>query len=209
MLLLQNEEQVVEQVEKEPDEKKQPSAKGMGEIPTLSVKLMVIIAVVVAMLAFANGLTKDAIAANEKKTSDEARFALFSEADSFDAISAELSEDDKKYITEIYEAKKDGSTVGYCISVYANGFGGKVSMIVGVSTDGLVSGVKVVDHSETAGVGERIISNGQILNQFVNVSSNSLSSVSTISGASITSKAVIEGVTRALKIADTLTDKGY
>ena len=82
-------------------------------------------------------------------------------------------------------------------------------MIVGISTDGLVSGVKVVSHSETAGVGERIISNGSILSQFTNVSSSSISSVSTITGASITSRAIIDGVKKALEAVTPIIDGGY
>ena len=82
-------------------------------------------------------------------------------------------------------------------------------MIVGISVDGLMTGVKVVSHSETPGVGERIISNGSILSQFVNASENSIASVETITGATVTSKAIIEGVSKAFEaVSQLLTDGG-
>ncbi|MBQ2720462.1 MAG: FMN-binding protein, partial [Clostridia bacterium] len=171
--------------------------------------LMIIIAAVVLMLAVVNGLTKDRIAENAKKANDEARISLFAEADSFDPTSVELSEDLAKYVGEVYEATKDGNTIGYCVSVAYNGFGGKINMIVGISADGLITGVKVVSHTETAGVGERIISNGSILSQFVNASANSISSVSTITGATVTSKAIIEGVQKALEAVAPILNGGY
>ena len=195
--------------ENPPIKKEKPVKKSNGEIQTLSFKLMLIIASVVLMLAVVNGITKDRIAANEKKANDEARSAIFTEATDFSPVSADLSEDLVKYVGEIYEAKKDGNCIGYCVNVSSNGFGDKINMIVGISTDGLVSGVKVVSHSETAGVGERIISNGSILSQFTNVSSSSISSVSTITGASITSRAIIDGVKKALEAVTPIIDGGY
>ncbi len=189
--------------------KDKPQKKGNGEIQSLSFKLMIIIASVVLMLAVVNGLTKDRIAANEKKANDEARSAIFTEANDFSPVSIELPNDLGKYVGDIYEAKKDGTRLGYCVSVTSNGFGGKINMIVGISTDGLISGVKVVSHSETAGVGERIISNGSILSQFTNVSSSSISSVSTITGASITSRAIIDGVKKALEAVAPVMNGGY
>ena len=170
---------------------------------------MIIIASVVLMLAVVNGLTKDKIAENEKKANDEARISLFADATSFEPTSTDYSEDLTKYVSEIYEATSNGDTLGYCVSVTYNGFGGAINMIVGVSTDGLITGVKVVSHSETAGVGERIISNGSILSQFVNASENSIASVETITGATVTSKAIIEGVSKALEaVSNLLTDGG-
>lgn len=215
MMLLNNIEETSE-VSVETAEEKTVSApkekkvrKSGGELQTLSFKLMIIIAAVVLMLAVVNGLTKDKIAENAKKANDEARIALFSDATAFDPISLELTEDLTKYIGEVYEATKDGETLGYCVNVISNGFGGEISMIVGISGDGLITGVKVVNHTETAGVGERIISNGSILSQFVNASANSITSVSTITGATVTSKAIIDGVQKALSAVAELTQGGY
>jgi electron transport complex protein RnfG len=192
-----------------PAVKERPVKKPENEIVTLSFRLMIIIAAVVLMLAVVNALTKDKIAENEKKANDEARAALFPEATSFTPMSVSLSDDLAKYVGEIYEAAGGQGSSGYCVNVSNNGFGGKINMIVGVSTDGLITGVKVITHEETAGVGERIISNGSILSQFVNVSSSSISSVEAITGASVTSNAIIEGVKKALQAVAPIIDGGY
>lgn len=211
MILLNNMEETsdvsVNTATPAPKEKK-PRKSG-GELQTLSLRLMIIIAAVVLMLAVVNGLTKDRIAENEKKANDEARIALFEDATSFEPTTVDLSEDLSKYVGEIYEATINGESLGFCISVSSNGFGGAINMIVGVTVDGLITGVKVVSHTETAGVGERIISNGSILSQFINASKNSVSSVETITGATVTSKAIIEGVSKALEaVSQLLADGG-
>lgn len=188
--------------------KKNKNPSQTSEIQTLSFKLMIIIAAVVLMLAVVNGLTKDRIAENNKKASDEARTALFADADMFEQTDAKLPDNTAKYVEEIFEATQSGNTVGYCVTINCDGFGGKINMIVGISTDGIVTGVKIISHSETPGVGERIISNGSIVSQLTNVSANSINSVSAITGASITSNAVIEGVTKALEAITYLSDEG-
>ena len=43
--------------------------------------------------------------------------------------------------------------VGYCVEVQANGYGGVLTAVVGVNTNGEVTGVAVTDHRETVGVG--------------------------------------------------------
>lgn len=191
-----------------PSSKERSSKKPGNEIVTLSFRLMIIIATVVLMLSVVNALTKDQIAANEKKANDEARSALFPEATSFKPVASDISEELAKYVSDIYEASNGTGKLGYCVNVSNNGFGGKINMIVGISSEGLITGVKVISHSETAGVGERIISNGSILSQFVNISSNSLSSVSAITGASVTSKAIIEGVKKAMDAVTPIIDGG-
>lgn len=211
MILLNNMEETsdvsVKQTPTVPKEK--PTKKGGGELQTLSLRLMIIIASVVLMLAVVNGLTKDKIDENAKKANDEARISLFADATSFEPVSVDISDDLSKYIGEIYEAVGNGDSLGYCVSVAYNGFGGAINMIVGISVDGLMTGVKVVSHSETPGVGERIISNGSILSQFVNASENSIASVETITGATVTSKAIIEGVSKAFEaVSQLLTDGG-
>lgn len=40
----------------------------------------------------------------------------------------------------------DSGLVGYCVEVQANGFGGVLTAVVGVNTNGEVTGVAVTDH---------------------------------------------------------------
>lgn len=60
-------------------------------------------------------------------------------------------------IREIYVASKAGQTQAVIIDTVApNGYGGKINLLVGILADGQVSGVRVVSHKETAGLGDYI-----------------------------------------------------
>ena len=206
-----NSEAYEEAQENAPVSKERPSKKSGNEIINLSFRLMIIIAAVVLMLAFVNGLTKNTIAENERRANDEARKSLFQDATAFTPVSANLSDDLAKYVGDIYEATNGSEKLGYCVSVSNNGFGGAINMIVGISYDGLISGVKVVSHSETAGVGERVISNGSILSLFVDLPTGSVSSLNpkdTITGATVTSNAIKKGVEKAVEAVTPIMNGG-
>ena len=105
-----------------------------------------------------------------------------------------------------------GKTVGYCIKVEPSGFGGKISMMVGIGTDGEIQGVKITSMSETPGLGAKADDNW--LSQFTGKKANISviksgtakdSEINAISGATITSKAVAEGVNIASAAAKTIS----
>ncbi|MGA1861380.1 RnfABCDGE type electron transport complex subunit G [Deferribacter thermophilus] len=57
----------------------------------------------------------------------------------------------------VYVAKKDGKIVGYAIqSVSEKGYGGSIAVLLGVSTDGKITGVEILRHAETPGLGSKI-----------------------------------------------------
>ena len=53
-------------------------------------------------------------------------------------------------------ASAAGSVVGYAVESSANGFGGAIKMVVGFDAEGTVTGVKVLEHAETPGLGDLI-----------------------------------------------------
>ncbi|MDR1061324.1 MAG: FMN-binding protein, partial [Clostridiales bacterium] len=56
-------------------------------------------------------------------------------------------------VTEFYRGLSGGRTVGYVATVVSKGYGGDVSVIVGIGADGKIAGVRVASHSETPGLG--------------------------------------------------------
>jgi len=70
--------------------------------------------------------------------------------------------------------------------------------MVGMSASGEITGVKVINQNETPGLGTRVSENS-FLSQFVNKNINSLSGVQTVSGATISSRAVIESVRKRIE----------
>lgn len=57
----------------------------------------------------------------------------------------------------VYVAKKDGEIVGYAIrSTTKKGFGGPITIMVGMTPDAKVYNTSVISHSETPGLGAKI-----------------------------------------------------
>ena len=59
-------------------------------------------------------------------------------------------------ILSAYKMTKDGADAGYCVEVGPTGFGGAVDTMVGIDSDGKVTGISVISaSSETPGLGAR------------------------------------------------------
>lgn len=180
-------------------------------IPTVT--LFVICLIVSALLAGTNSLTKEPIAANELKKSQEAMQSVCPDAVSFEG--AEGLE------VEAYKAlNESGEAVGYAIPVAAKGYGGDVTVMVGISlageTDlGKVTGVEILSHDETPGLGANA-TNEAFRNEYKqditasgfsvvkNGSGGSDGKIDAITGATITSNAVTNAVNEAIEIYKSL-----
>ena len=133
------------------------------------------------------------------------------DAETFTDVSDALSEEFKteNTITGIFSATaSDGADAGYAVMVAPRGFGGEIVMIVGIGTDGAVTGVVITEMSETAGLGTKA-NDPAFLSQYAG-KSGSLSvvkgeagenQISAITGATVTSRAVTTGVLAAMKAA--------
>lgn len=101
--------------------------------------------------------------------------------------------------------------VGYCVEVQAHGFGGLMTAVVGVDTNGEVTGVAVTSHNETLSVGTQALES-QYLNQYKGKSgtirSSGSNAVDTISGATATCDAITDCVNQALSIVANLDTEG-
>jgi len=97
---------------------------------------------------------------------------------------------------------KNGRTIGYAFRVMPKGYGGTIDMIVGVDTKGRVLGIKILSMKETPGLGSKA-AEPKFLGQFIGKTSRSplkaKKDVDVITGATITSQAVSDGVKDALK----------
>jgi len=56
----------------------------------------------------------------------------------------------------VYRARRDGEPVAVALTAVADGYGGPIQLLVGIRHDGRISGVRVLEHSETPGLGDRI-----------------------------------------------------
>ena len=105
----------------------------------------------------------------------------------------------------------EGELIGYCVEVQNQGFGGIITMVVGVDLDGKVTGVAVTSHSETNPVGTQAMTE-EALSRYVGRSgtlrTSGSNSVDVVTGATATSKAITAGVNRALAIVANLDTEG-
>ena len=183
--------------------------------------LMVICAIVAALLGVVNGVTADKIAALQAEKLQQSLQVVFPGAEftevdvTDDLVTLAASPDAESGLAAIYAA----STGGYALEVKPTGFGGSIDMIVGIDGDGNVTGISVISHTETAGIGTKIVAdkpnkNGVgVLTQFVGrgagegnlftVNSGS-NEVDAISGATVTTKAITRGVNAASLVAEQL-----
>lgn len=163
----------------------------------LGISLFMIAAVAAFVLALVNAVTADTIAQHAEEKRQAAMASVMPGANVF----SEMYNEDTS-IDRISGAYAGTAFLGYCVEVSPNGFGGTISLMVGVDESGSVTGVSILQHSETAGLGAKA-ADPAFLNQYigksgsitVNVSGNSIQA---ITGATITSKAVTQGINTAL-----------
>ncbi|MCD8004270.1 MAG: RnfABCDGE type electron transport complex subunit G [Oscillospiraceae bacterium] len=178
---------------------RQKSALDWRFIGKLGLSLFLITAIAALVLGLVNAVTADTIAQREEAERQEALTAVMPQADSFTDLAWESDD-----IDGITAACTGGELAGYCVEVSPNGFGGAISMMVGVDLEGYVTGAVILDHSETAGLGARA-DDPEFLGQYVGKTSeitlSGANAIDALSGATITSKAVTLGVNTAIEAA--------
>ena len=89
---------------------------------------------------------------------------------------------------------------GYVIGTSTSGYAGTLKMLVGVSEDGLVTGLQIRSMEETFGLGGNALYDWNFLSQFLNTDGNAAvgENIDAISGATVTSKAVTRSVNAAV-----------
>lgn len=106
----------------------------------------------------------------------------------------------------------DGEPTGVAFETSGKGFGGDVGLMVGIDTkNGKLMGVGVTTHGETPGMGALAKDDPRFASQFKGLPIKERYQVTTdggavnaISGATITSRAVCEAATKAMKIYNEL-----
>lgn len=178
-----------------------------------AVMLFIICLVATALLAVTNSITAKPIAEQAEKAEIAARVAVLPGAESFSenkTVSYKGSdfENGEYRYNEAYDS--NGSLIGYAITSSAKGYGGAIQVMTGVNLDGEVTGVEILEMSETAGLGMNAAKEefrkqflGKILGIEVSTATNKASSdnaIDALTGATITSKAVTQAVNLALTL---------
>ena len=158
--------------------------------------LVLTIICLVASLALAgtNAITKGPIQALAMAAQREA-FGAVMTADEY----IEMTIPEGSGVSALVEAKQNGETVGYCVVASTGGYAGPVAVTLGVGTDGKVTGAKIGDTSfaETSGFGSRWLAENQT-EQFVGIDLKEGGAIEALSGATVTSTAVLNASNTAL-----------
>ena len=138
----------------------------------------------------------------EEKT--KAAMAMVLEAEAYPKVEGLTLPDG---VTALHAATDGGETVGYVCEVSSNGFGGAMSLVVGVGLDGRVTGVSVIKHSETKNIGTKVVMSSKVLSRFIGLESPVTLNGGTnrfdgVTGATFSSKGVTAAVNAALTAVD-------
>ncbi len=168
------------------------------------------------LLGFVYDVTKEPIAQQKAKAKAEACKNVFAAAETFEPMLDEdgptayfmAGKDSNVDINEVMRALDSaGQLMGYVITVTDHeGYGGDIQFSMGVTLDGTLNGISLLSISETAGLGMKA---GDVLvPQFANKKVESFtytksgsmndSEIDTISGATITTNAIVNGVNSGL-----------
>lgn len=171
----------------------------------LALTLLAITAVVAAALAGINSVTAPIIAGiTAEKTQNAIETVL---PGGYDDEIADYT-DATGLVSKVYAGAN-----GYAFEVTPGGFDNTITMMVGVDTEGKVLGISVISHTETAGLGAVAAAEtpageafrAQFVGQSGSVSvTKDGGQLDAITGATITSRAVCDGVNAALACAATL-----
>ena len=89
---------------------------------------------------------------------------------------------------------------GYVIQTVTGGYAGDITMLIGVSNEGKVTGLQVRQMRETYGLGGEALTDWEFLAQFLNTEGDVTvgTDVDSLTGATVTSKAIARSVNSAV-----------
>lgn len=180
--------------------------------------LLMITLVAGILLGFVYSITKEPIAQQEQLTKERSCQEVFADAATFEndtddleaaAAAMKAAGYEVQTLSEILVAKDDsGSTLGYVLSlVDPEGYGGDISFMMGIRLDGTLNGISILSIGETAGLGMNADTDAfksQFANKkvekftFTKTGSTSDSEIDALSGATITTTAMTNGVNAGL-----------
>jgi electron transport complex protein RnfG len=148
----------------------------------------------------------------ELKEKEEALKRMTPEADKIDKA-GEWSIYEKK--NEYYEAKKENKSIGYIASTVGKGYSSYIKILVSTDPDIKIKAIDILSHGETPGLGDEIEKEdfkrqfgGKKLENLELVKVETKDKIQAISGATISSRAVTNGVKEAVKMLNEKFAKG-
>ena len=184
-------------------------AKLENSLKNMFLSLTVITVVVGALLGWVASVTNEPIAAAADAAQTEAIKAVAPDFDTVGEATEQNSTNGEP--ATIFPVLRGGQVVGHAVkAVTKNGFGGKVTVMIGFDAEGAISGYAVLNHAETPGLGSKMPdwfqkgAKGDVIGK--NPAKNDLrvskdgGEVDAITAATISSRAFLDAVAQAASV---------
>lgn len=180
----------------------------MNNILKLTLVLFLICAIVAAVLGGVNELTADRIAQLQKEKTEAAYGAVLDSPEGYEDLQiksyTQVANGQKIKIGKISKA---ANGKGYVVETTFSGAQGNISMVVGVNNSGKCTGISIIKHSETSGLGANAASTAEVgvnfraqfKGQDASIAlSRDGGKIDALSGATITSRSVTNATLAAI-----------
>lgn len=178
------------------------------------------------LLGFVYEITKEPIAKQNEITKQKAYKSVFSEADSFETQNSDGSKSlasigfESETVDETANAlDANGNVLGFVYTITTSeGYGGDITITLGIDNDGTVKGVEFLTLSETAGLGMKAKEDsfksqfvGKSVEKFAYTKNGSVNDneIDAISGATITTSAVTNAVNAGIALFESTQEGGF
>ena len=188
-------------------------AKKQASMASLVIVLACICLVSAAILGLVNKVTVGPIQANTEKTVQESLRTVMPIDGDYEDVTDQYSGDPVTVdvtgsvvpVKAVYKAGDEGYVVE---SMSPNGFGGALDTMAGVDNEGNVTGIAIISHAETSGLGSKPTdpewqAQFKGVNGTIGVTKDGYQ-INAITGSTITSRAVCDGVNAAIAVVETL-----
>jgi Na+-translocating ferredoxin:NAD+ oxidoreductase subunit G len=172
----------------------------MPEFVRMIIVLFLTCGLAAGSLSLVNAVTREPIAAWEKKQIEAGLREVFAAADEFkeSAITAEQS----AVADRQWEALSHGQLQGQIFQISPQGYSGEIIIVFGIDQNNRLTGLKVLQHTETPGLGAKVIK-PEFRNQFQQKGLDQLilkkddparGTIDSVTAATISSRAVTNAV---------------
>lgn len=184
----------------------------MKEITHILATLTIIGIIAGGSLSLVNNWASPKILMNQKAETERAIFLVHLDGKRYEPV--------KNVNFEVYKVfNQTDSSIGYSLVYAGNGFQGKIKMMIGLTVDlNKITSIEILDQSETPGLGTKILEpsykdqyNGLTpmtgIKLVKGVAPSNSNEVQAITGATISSRAVVAIVNEGIKKLKELVDK--
>jgi electron transport complex protein RnfG len=168
------------------------------------------------VLSYANQATRNAreyqLLKYVKEPSIKAVLSGYDNDPVVDRFSVKLGSDEKGKPLEknVFPAKEGGNIIAFAYDSSASGYNGPIGVMVGLDMEGKITGIAIMTHAETPGLGARVVEpeftkqfKGMTLTDDLNVSAAG-GKIDGVSGATYSTKGVVDAVRKALELLPTV-----